>query len=86
MKVCVSREKLNVLSCLEDKKLEKMLTLSPDETNLHVISMGMLNIKDLGTYLEKFTKYENLIGTMFVFFKDFKEQKIVVDKILKNSI
>lgn len=43
--MCVTREKLNILTCLEDKKLNKMLTLDPNETNLHVVSMGLLNIK-----------------------------------------
>ena len=45
LKVSVTREKWNVISCLENEKLSKMVTLNSNETNLHVISMGLLNIK-----------------------------------------
>ena len=38
-KVCVSREKMSVLRCLEDPDLESMLTLDPLEATVHVISM-----------------------------------------------
>lgn len=41
----VSREKWNIINCLENEKLTKMVTLNSNETNLHVISMGLLNIK-----------------------------------------
>ncbi|CAF0851124.1 unnamed protein product [Brachionus calyciflorus] len=62
LKVCVTREKWNVINCLENEKLIKMVTLKPNETNLHVISMGLLNIKDLINYLAKYPSYENLIA------------------------
>ena len=42
-KVCVSREKMNVLKCLEDSDLEKMLTLDPFSAIVHVLPMKDLN-------------------------------------------
>ena len=41
--MCVSREKMNVLKCLEDSDLEKMLTLDPFSAIVHVLPMKDLN-------------------------------------------
>ncbi|RNA12385.1 DNA cross-link repair 1A, partial [Brachionus plicatilis] len=62
LKVSVTREKWNIINCLENDKLIKMVTLNPNETNLHVISMGLLNIKDLQNYLSKYPNYDNLLA------------------------
>ena len=62
VKVCVTRDKFNILSCFNDNKLNKMLTLNANETNLHVIQMGQLNLKDLEEYLAKFPSFNYLIG------------------------
>lgn len=41
----MTRDKMNIISCLEDENLLKRITLNPEETSLHVIPMGQLNIK-----------------------------------------
>ncbi len=62
-KVFVSREKKGVIDCLEDKCLSEIITQDPDETNLHVVQMGKLNIKDLEDYAEGLKKkYNKIIG------------------------
>jgi DNA cross-link repair 1A protein len=62
VKVCVAREKYNTLKCLNDSDLDEMLTLNPNETNLHVLPMGKLNYKDLPEYLAKFSDYDFIIA------------------------
>ena len=46
----MTREKLAILECLEDKGLEKRLTLKPLEAKVHVIPMNHLRIQ-VGTSL-----------------------------------
>jgi DNA cross-link repair 1A protein len=45
VKICVTRDKMNILNCFNDEGLNKKLTLNPNETNLHVLQMGQLNTK-----------------------------------------
>lgn len=58
----VTRDKKNIIDCLDDERLNKMITRDPNETNLHVIQMGKLNIKDLEAYTADLKEYENIIG------------------------
>ena len=37
VKAYVSKDKKNILDCLEDDALNKMITQDPNETNLHVV-------------------------------------------------
>ena len=45
IKIFVTRDKMRVIECLENEKLKNMVTLNSNETNLHVLPMGKLNIK-----------------------------------------
>lgn len=62
IKICVTRDKFNILECIEDKQLMKYLTLNPNETRLHVLPMSYLNLKDLGEYLDKYPQYNRIIA------------------------
>ncbi|XP_077992235.1 DNA cross-link repair 1A protein-like [Glandiceps talaboti] len=53
-KVCVTREKKSVLDCVQDKEMDRLLTLNGDIAQLHVVSMSYLNLKGLSGYLHKF--------------------------------
>jgi DNA cross-link repair 1A protein len=61
-KICVKREKKRILDCINDVEISKRLTLDPKETNLHVLPMGSLNMKDLVAYLDEFPQYNRIIG------------------------
>ncbi len=64
-KVFVSREKKGVIECLEDERLSGMVTQVEDETNLHVVQMGKLNIKDLEEYAAGLKgKYAKVVGRL----------------------
>lgn len=58
----MTREKKNVIDCLEDERLSGMITQDAKQTNLHVIQMGKLNIKDLEEHAANFSNYDNIIG------------------------
>ena len=45
VKVCVTREKKNVLDCLEDAKISSLITLRPREAQVHVLPMAHLKIQ-----------------------------------------
>ncbi len=62
LKIFVTKEKKGIIDCLEDERLNKMITEDPYETNLHVVQMGKLNIKDLDAHLSKFSGYDSVIG------------------------
>lgn len=61
-KVYVEKEKMNIIECLEDPRLKQLATLNSNETFIHVIPMGKLNIRDLEEYISKYPAYENLIA------------------------
>ena len=42
-KICVEKQKLNILKCFKDKNLNSMLTLNPYDTNIHVVQMNKLS-------------------------------------------
>ena len=48
-KICVEKQKLNILKCFKDKNLNSMLTLNPYETNIHVVQMNKLSWPSLKT-------------------------------------
>ncbi len=62
VKAYVSKDKKNILDCLEDDALNKMITQDPNETNLHVVQMGKLNINDLEAYAANFKQYDHVVG------------------------
>lgn len=62
LKVYVSRDKKNIIDCLEDEKLSNMITKDPSETNLHVVQMGKLNINDLKEYAAIHKEYDNVVA------------------------
>ena len=62
-KVYVSREKKGVVDCLEDEVLSGMVTQDADESNLHVVQMGKLNLKDLEEYANGLKRrYDKIVG------------------------
>lgn len=61
-KICVKKDKKSILDCLEDSELSSKLTLNPNETNLHVLPMRYLNMKDLIEYLATFPSYKRIIA------------------------
>jgi hypothetical protein len=62
----VARDKWNTMMCYDDERTKRLLTLDPNETNLHIIAMCHLNTKDLEAHLAKFPKYSNLIGNFSI--------------------
>jgi DNA cross-link repair 1A protein len=58
----VKRDKKKIIECLNDNRLKNLITLNPKETNLHVLPMGNVNIKDLIGYLANFSEYDRIIG------------------------
>jgi len=46
----VTKEKKKVIDCLENPHFQSMITLNPNETNLHVIPMGKLNPKVVAVF------------------------------------
>ncbi|CAK8681601.1 unnamed protein product [Clavelina lepadiformis] len=62
-KVCVTRDKFNVLKCLENVEINSVITLDPNATNIHVLPMKQLSFNSLFTYLQKFQeKYDQIIA------------------------
>lgn len=45
MKICVTREKKNILDCLEDPRINARITLRWQDAGLHVLPMKELNCK-----------------------------------------
>lgn len=44
-KICVLREKKNILDCIEDPFIMKCVSLNWEDSQLHVLPMGKLNQK-----------------------------------------
>ncbi|XP_064630523.1 serine-rich adhesin for platelets-like isoform X2 [Lineus longissimus] len=44
-KVCVNKDKKDILECLEDQHIKDILTLRWEDTKVHVLPMGQLNAK-----------------------------------------
>ncbi|XP_060073013.1 DNA cross-link repair 1A protein-like [Ylistrum balloti] len=61
-KICVTEEKKTVLDCLEDRKLQESITLSPSKARVHVLQMGKLNPKTLGDYMANLKSYTEVIA------------------------
>ncbi|XP_052102796.1 DNA cross-link repair 1A protein-like isoform X2 [Mytilus californianus] len=62
-KICVQRDKYKVLECLEDPDLSARLTLDANETFLHVLPMGKLNLQGLHEHRSKLrTDYNNVVA------------------------
>ncbi|KAL5021367.1 hypothetical protein ScPMuIL_000522 [Solemya velum] len=62
-KVCVNRDKKNVLDCLEDNNLKSRISLQYDQSRLHILPMGKLNPKNLEEHLSKHkARYNNLLA------------------------
>lgn len=73
IKAFVSRDKKNILDCLEDEDLNKMITQDPNETNLHIVQMGKLNIKDLEAYAAGLKKqYDHIVGMYHLYMVIFR--------------
>jgi DNA cross-link repair 1A protein len=85
-KICVSRDKKNIIDCLEDKQLASAVTLNPNETNLHVVQMGQLNMKDLKEYLTKFPHFERVIAIKPTGWTHNSDSGISVDSKTHNMI
>ena len=43
-KICVRRDKMQVLECLDYQSLTRRLTMKLNEARVHVVNMGQLNI------------------------------------------
>jgi DNA cross-link repair 1A protein len=56
IKICVTREKMKIIECLDNEKLIKRVTLDPKETFLHVLPIGQLNIK---VFISNYFVYES---------------------------
>ncbi|XP_061194617.1 DNA cross-link repair 1A protein-like [Saccostrea echinata] len=62
-KICVLRDKKNILDCLEDDSLRKKLSLNFNDSCLHVLPMGKLKPKALMEHSEKLTvQYQNILA------------------------
>ncbi|XP_033756981.1 LOW QUALITY PROTEIN: DNA cross-link repair 1A protein-like [Pecten maximus] len=61
-KICVTREKKSVLDCLEDSKLQEIITLSPNEAKVHVLPMAKLNQKALTDYMATMKNYAEVLA------------------------
>ena len=49
-KICVYRDKRNIMSCLDDPDLFQSLSLNFNDSQLHVLQMGKLNAKVINIY------------------------------------
>lgn len=54
VKVAVSTEKMKILTCLDDKELNKMLTLDYHTAQFHIVSLADMSFKKLHEYLKKY--------------------------------
>ncbi|KAK3094950.1 hypothetical protein FSP39_008281 [Pinctada imbricata] len=62
-KICVYKDKQNVMSCLDDSDLFQKLSLDFNDSQLHVLQLGKLNPKGLGIHMSNLkTKYSNVIA------------------------
>ncbi|KAL4231248.1 DNA cross-link repair 1A protein [Mactra antiquata] len=62
-KVCVTREKYNVLNCLEDNEWKQKLSLKWEDSGIHVLPMNKLNVTGLQEHLASHGKtYDSILG------------------------
>ncbi|MBN3277848.1 DCR1A protein, partial [Polyodon spathula] len=62
-KVCVSRDKYNILCCLESERIKELITMDWDATQLHVLPMMQVSYKGLQTHFNKFSgKYDQIVA------------------------
>ncbi|XP_062610123.1 DNA cross-link repair 1A protein-like [Saccostrea cucullata] len=62
-KICVLRDKKNILDCLEDDSLRRKLSLNFNDSCLHVLPMGKLKPNALLEHSEKLTvRYKNILA------------------------
>ncbi|XP_038070829.1 DNA cross-link repair 1A protein-like [Patiria miniata] len=62
-KVFVAKDKKNILDCLEDNRLQSMLTLDKNASRLHVVTMATLTHQKLKDYLSKFSsRYDAVVA------------------------
>ncbi|MGH0151332.1 UNVERIFIED_CONTAM: hypothetical protein FKN15_019982 [Acipenser sinensis] len=62
-KVCVSRDKYNIMCCLESERIKELITMDWDATQLHVLPMMQVSYKGLQTHLNKFSgKYDQIVA------------------------
>ncbi|XP_022091755.1 DNA cross-link repair 1A protein-like [Acanthaster planci] len=62
-KVFVAKDKKNILDCLENSRLQSMLTLDKNATRLHVVTMATLTNQSLKEYLSKFSgRYDAVVA------------------------
>jgi DNA cross-link repair 1A protein len=85
-KIYVKREKKKILDCLDDEKLKSKLTLDPNETNLHVLPMNILNMNDLTEYLAKFPVYKRVIAIKPTGWTHNSDSSLNVDSKKTNAI
>ncbi|XP_013385762.1 DNA cross-link repair protein SNM1-like [Lingula anatina] len=62
-RVCVTREKYRILQCLDDNKLDGMLTTKWTEAKVHVLPMGKLKLDTLQEHLRSFKgQFDNILA------------------------
>jgi len=54
-KICVTKEKLKIMNCFQDKAINSVLTTDPTETNLHVVQMKQLQWPSLKKMHSKYS-------------------------------
>ena len=65
VKIYVTKSKFDFIKCFNWSKDDmKYITRDPSATSFHVVSMGMLNFKKIGTYLSslKNSKYQHIVA------------------------
>jgi DNA cross-link repair 1A protein len=85
-KIFVKRDKKRIIECLDDEFLSAQATLDPNETNLHVLPMGQMNLKDLACYLAGFPNYNRIIGIKPTGWTHTSDSGLTVDSKKDNTI
>ncbi|XP_071793455.1 uncharacterized protein [Asterias amurensis] len=60
-KIFITKDKKNILDCLENDRLQSMLTLDKCASRLHVVTMATLSHQKLKPYLSKFSSHYNAV-------------------------
>jgi len=62
MKICITKQKYEVVQCLDFPNWKETFTTDFSESNLHVVNIGILNVKQLAEYHKEFPKNRSIIA------------------------
>ncbi|MGH0162647.1 UNVERIFIED_CONTAM: hypothetical protein FKN15_045785 [Acipenser sinensis] len=75
-KVCVSRDKYNIMCCLESERIKELITMDWDATQLHVLPMMQVSYKNAETE-ERVIEIMNISNPDSVQLDDFKSNQLL---------